>query len=84
MVYGILTIDTLKEKFNVAMDKYAAKNISNRLHEELEALHRISNPIVENTKISVADEIKKYKELLDIGAINQEEFDSKKKELLNL
>lgn len=31
-----------------------------------------------------ADEIKKYKELLDIGAITQEEYDIKKKELLGL
>jgi hypothetical protein len=30
------------------------------------------------------DKIKKLKELLDIGAITQEEFDEKKKELLNL
>lgn len=29
------------------------------------------------------DEIKRYKELLDIGVITQEEFDTKKKELLN-
>ncbi|MBR3863391.1 MAG: SHOCT domain-containing protein [Clostridia bacterium] len=33
---------------------------------------------------SKADELKKYKELLDIGAITQEEFDAKKKELLGL
>ena len=30
------------------------------------------------------DEIKKFKELLDMGAITQEEFDAKKKELLGL
>jgi len=36
----------------------------------------------ENSNTSVADEIKKFKELLDIGAITQEEFDKKKKELL--
>lgn len=30
------------------------------------------------------DEVKKLKELLDIGAITQEEFDKKKKQLLNL
>ena len=30
------------------------------------------------------DEIKKYKELLDTGIITQEEFDTKKKQLLNL
>lgn len=33
---------------------------------------------------SNADEIKKYKELLDIGVISQEEFDAKKKQLLGL
>lgn len=34
--------------------------------------------------VSVADEILKYKQLMDIGAISQEEFDQKKKQLLNL
>lgn len=33
---------------------------------------------------SPADEIKKYKELLDMGIITQEEFDAKKKQLLGL
>ena len=33
---------------------------------------------------SAADEIKKFKELLDLGAISQEEFDAKKKQLLGL
>ena len=31
-----------------------------------------------------ADEIKKYKELLDQGAITQEEYDAKKKQILGL
>lgn len=35
-------------------------------------------------KPSSADELKKYKDLLDSGAITQEEFDAKKKELLGL
>ena len=38
-------------------------------------------PIIQT---SAADEILKYKNLLDIGAITQEEFDKKKKELLNM
>lgn len=33
---------------------------------------------------SNADELKKYKELLDSGVISQEEFDAKKKQLLDL
>ena len=35
-------------------------------------------------QISAADELKKFKELLDMGVINQEEFDAKKKLLLGL
>lgn len=38
----------------------------------------------QESQISVADEIKKFKELLDMGAITQEEFDAKKKQLLGL
>ncbi|WP_379150840.1 SHOCT domain-containing protein [Paenibacillus sp. sgz5001063] len=34
-------------------------------------------------KFSVADELLKFKQLLDMGAISQEEFDRKKSELLN-
>ena len=41
----------------------------------------IINNVQESTN---ADELKKYKDLLDGGAITQEEFDAKKKELLNL
>ena len=36
------------------------------------------------TNTSSADELKKYKELLDMGAITPEEYDKKKKQLLNL
>lgn len=37
-----------------------------------------------NAPVSAADEIMKYKQLLDVGAITQEEFDAKKKQLLGL
>ena len=35
-------------------------------------------------QVSSADELKKFKELLDMGIISQEEFDAKKKQLLGL
>ncbi len=42
-------------------------------------------PVVQKTTNSqIADDIKKFKELLDCGAITQEEYDKKKKEILNL
>lgn len=34
--------------------------------------------------VSSADELKKFKELLDMGAITQEEFDAKKKQILGI
>ena len=39
-------------------------------------------PVV--AQVSVADELKKFKELLDMGVITQEEFDAQKKRLLGL
>ncbi len=43
-----------------------------------------NKPIEPVAKTSDADEIKKYKELLDSGIITQEEFDTKKKQILGL
>ncbi len=43
----------------------------------------VSAPTIQPTTTS-ADEIMKYKELLDLGVITQEEFDTKKKQLLNI
>ena len=39
---------------------------------------------VHSVGFSCADEILKYKELMDDGIITQEEFDAKKKQLLGL
>lgn len=49
---------------------------------QVEAKNNISVPAVQPS--SSADEILKYKQLLDCGAITQEEFDLKKKQLLGL
>ncbi len=40
--------------------------------------------IVNSNQTSEIDELKKYKELLDIGAITSEEYDIKKKQILRL
>lgn len=37
-----------------------------------------------SAQVTSADELKKYKDLLDSGVITQEEFDAKKKQLLGL
>lgn len=43
----------------------------------------VQNAANQSTTVSVADEIRKFKELLDMGAITQEEFDAQKKRLLS-
>ena len=69
------------------------KLIKNRdeIHKAVSELliNRQSKPAVtpaneDKAPQSTADELKKYKELLDMGVISQEEFDAKKKQLLGL
>lgn len=50
--------------------------------EELQA--KAAGASSSTAQISSADEIAKYKQLLDAGAITQEEYDAKKKQLLGI
>ena len=59
--------------------------LSSLLKKRNPPLFKNNNNDIPTTKdSSPTDEIRKYKELLDDGIITQEEFNSKKKELLNL
>lgn len=68
-------------------NNYSAEEMYNYICERIELAKKKK---IENTSkqqrspyISVADEILKFKKLLDMGAITEEEFLEKKKELLN-
>ena len=62
--------------------------------ENLQEIHDCASKLIQDQQsaknvphsntVSDADEIKKYKELLDSGIITQEEFDAKKRQLLGL
>lgn len=85
-VFGVLTFDTIKEKFNVCVAKNSAQAICDKIHEVLHSLEE-SKAVPVMTQLqapSSADEILKYKNLLDMGAITHEEFEQKKKQLLGL
>ena len=56
--------------------------ISNAIANFETPIAEINNKQNSSFVVSAADEIKKYKELLDSGVITQEEFDVKKKQLL--
>ena len=62
--------------------KCGSKELRDATDEDIEKSKAPQGTIVQQT--STADELKKYKELLDQGIITQEEFDAKKKQLLGL
>lgn len=87
LALGIITVDTIKETFNIAINKKIATNINVELNNILDNIRKISkgNTIVQsNNTTNTTDEIMKYKNLLDVGAITQEEYELKKKQLLAL
>ena len=84
LIMGIITIDTIKEKFNVAVNRLAATSINNKIHDVLSSLKQNKNTPTIVQSSSSADEILKFKNLLDMGVISQEEFDKKKSELLGV
>ncbi len=70
---------------------FTVRNKNNKVRDIYEVLNeRVENNYISNTKKANRSEmdnfeaIKKYKELLEDGIISQEEFDMKKKELLDL
>lgn len=81
LMNAILTFDTMKETFNVMVNAKQGNNILQEIQSILFNSKKSSNG---KDEISGADEIRKYKELLDDGIISEEEFDKKKKELLGV
>jgi len=87
MLLGTITIDSLGETFNVGMSKQHIANIGEEIHLLLHGAKR-SNSQPQNDASSnlpdVAEEILKFKDLLDKGILTQDEFNAKKKQLLDL
>lgn len=66
--------------------KYTGTCDCGRSRQELQQIRKNNEKMraKSNDTVLVANNIKQYKELLDIGAITSEEYEAKKKELLNL
>lgn len=96
IAYGYLQLETASSMmshvssnfFNENSFAYDLNTIPQKKIEEVvkyikNQIHNIkTNKVSGSEKTSPADEIKKYKELLDLGAITEEEYNKKKKELL--
>ena len=85
LIGNYVIVETLTENLRIHVaDPNRAFSIQKKLLELKEEFDK-KQPQSSNTGAgSVADELLKFKSLLDMGAITQDEFDLKKKELLNL
>jgi hypothetical protein len=73
--------DTKTEENKILFEK-SSNDIAHEIKEKIDELkHEYSVPLQQT---STADEIRKYKALLDDGLIAQEEYEAKKKQLLGL
>ena len=55
-----------------------------RINKKEKETNKENNSKTETNNSTIIEDIKKFKELLDMGAITQEEYDKKKKQLLDL
>ncbi len=98
IVDGYIQIETAAGGVTSSSSQYGGENSiqfsGKERNEEAEIIVNFIKNKIEEIKnapvggvvqqLSAAEELKKFKELLDMGVINQEEFDAKKKQLLGL
>ena len=85
-VFRGVAVATSSGRIKFLMVKNSAEifeKVNALLVERQKAEPKVS-PVQVSPSVSSADELKKFKELLDSGIITQEEFDAKKKQLLGL
>ena len=79
VMFGVITFDTIKQAFRIGVEKKVAQNIATQIHS---VAFKPKAPV--ESALSIADQVRELKGLLDDGIILQNEFDSKKKELLGI
>lgn len=84
-IFNRMTVATSSGKISFWFLKNKAEIFQTITHCLLERQNNIQPTTIRQVAVqSSADELKKYKELLDSGVISQEEFDAKKSNLLGL
>lgn len=70
--------------WGIAKENAQMEEVAEYIRSRIAYYKNAKNAPVVVASASNADELKKFKELLDLGIISQEEFDAKKKQLLGL
>lgn len=92
---GVMTIDTVKEVFNVCVGKDQVKAIHDLIHQTLEKLKNEKHSRdfdreergkkTESTSAeSISAQMIELKKILDMGIITQDDFDAKKRKILGI
>lgn len=81
LALGIITIDSVKERFNVALENTNSNKLYNLIHELILKLKPGTSPLSDIDDYSKLEELKCLK---DKGIITQKEFDLKKHQILGL
>ena len=85
---GVSLEISIRAEGNIILGNWSTERrnlLSNKIREIVDACQQDNSnqgQTIINQAASAADELKKFKELLDAGIITQEEFDQKKKQLL--
>ncbi len=82
----LINSETKKNGFIYKQASKCVQEILSKFQIVIDQIEQTQNESLNSraNNFSAADEVKKYKDLLDMGAITKEEFDMKKKELLKL
>lgn len=80
LAFGVITIDSMKEKFNVALENTNSSKLYNLIQELISRL-KDSGSTSSSNDYGKLEELKRLK---DRGIITQREFDLKKKQILGL
>lgn len=77
-----ISTKTKTDSFTYRSSIKTLEQITNFLDAALSEQSSEINMVVNNSTPSVADELKKFKDLLDLGAINEDEYNTQKEKLL--
>lgn len=81
LALGVITIDSMKERFNVALENTNSNKLYSLIHELILKLKQNNSRLSNKEDYSKLEELKRLK---DKGVITQREFDLKKKQILGL
>lgn len=83
-LYGYINIQTVTRSYQIVVTRDAGV-LQKTQYIFTEASKKLQGNLLFNiSELSQADEIKKFKDLFEQGIISQEEFEAKKKQLLDL